>query len=150
MVFQEYKVNLDERWRYEKSKEGYRGTKRTARRVRQLPTEKKTGQLPDSIGMLLSFYVFTLHLRSIPTWSRKRWNERWERNRRFEGGARFTLSTSRISVSCCCCRLVTNFQETNRQQETHARSVNLRLSRSIPVLGWFPGSTRPGVTEERG
>ena len=59
---------------------------------------------------------------------------RWERNRRFEGGARFTLSTSRISVSCCCCRLVTNFQETNRQQETHARSVNLRLSRNLGLL----------------
>ena len=70
----------------------------------------------------------------------KGWNER---NRRFEGGARFTLSTSRISVSCCCCRLVTNFQETNRQQETHARSVNLRLSRNLSLLSSVPlGSSK--------
>ena len=36
-----------------------------------------------------------------------------------------------LAFPVACYRLVTNFQETNRQQETHARSVNLRLSRNL-------------------
>ena len=39
-----------------------------------------------------------------------------------------------LAFPVACYRLVTNFQETNRQQETHARSVNLRLSRLIRYL----------------
>ena len=39
-----------------------------------------------------------------------------------------------LAFPVACYRLVTNFQETNRQQETHARSVNLRLSRNLSSL----------------
>ena len=39
-----------------------------------------------------------------------------QRNRRFEGGARFTLSTSRISVSCCL--LSVGYQLSRNQPST--------------------------------
>ena len=38
-----------------------------------------------------------------------------------------------LAFPVACYRLVTNFQETNRQQETHARSVNLILLSSFTL-----------------